>query len=153
MNSNQKGGRPKFFKGMRVYTPSRALATLTYVAPVVRSLREDTLELRRQRAAVRRLANSNRHDRDTLIAHQEAVTAVERAQLRCEETLEELKALDLWCQNPLEGIVLFPFAKGKQLAWFIFDLHDETPLQSWRFHSDSEDTRRPVSELAGVKSS
>jgi hypothetical protein len=153
MNSNQKGARPKFFKGMRVYTPARAVETLPYVTHVVRSLREHALEMRQQRAVVRRLAASSRQDRDTLIAHQEAVAAVDRAQHRYEETLEELKALDVWCQNALDGVVLFPFAKGKQLAWFIFDLHEETPLQSWRFHSDPEDTRRPVSELSSVKSS
>jgi hypothetical protein len=37
-----------------------------------------------------------------------------------------------------------PFVHDEQLAWYIFDLFDAPAFRFWRFQSDPEDTRRPI---------
>ena len=43
---------------------------------------------------------------------------------------------------PNFAVALVPFLYDEQLAWFVYDLHDPSGLRFWRYHSDSDDTRR-----------
>ncbi len=152
MNPNPKRARRQYFKGMRVFTHSRAMATLPYLTHIVRSVRERALELRQLRRQVQLLdARPGQPTRDTLIALEEARTASDRVRAEYEEALLELRSLDILCQDPIRGEVLLPFPHGKQLAWFIFDLFEELPLRTWRYHSDAQDVRRPITELNTIK--
>jgi hypothetical protein len=54
----------------------------------------------------------------------------------------ELGALDVALHDALQGVALVPFVHEDQLAWFVYDIHDTAGLRFWRYHSDSEDTRR-----------
>ena len=42
---------------------------------------------------------------------------------------------------------MVPFIYNGQLAWFVFDLFDDSdPLRFWRYHQDPLETRRPIAE-------
>ncbi len=69
------------------------------------------------------------------------------AEDRLDEALEELHTLDTYCVDPVAGLALIPFAEHDRLAWFIYDLFDEQPLRTWRYHTDPLEKRRSVSEL------
>src|SRR4051794_40188952 len=144
MNPNQKGAR-KNQRGLRLWSHPRALAALPYVRSVLRSLREHRLEVQQQRRNARRIADRpGRPDRAALVAHQDALQAAQRADLRYEETLKELQNLGITCLDPIKGQALFPFVHKKRLAWFLFDLFETEPLRFWRYQDDPEDVRRPV---------
>jgi hypothetical protein len=80
------------------------------------------------------------------VARADADQAAREARQRFREALEELEALDTFCLDPLSGQALIPFVQEEQLAWYLFDLFDSKPLRYWRYHTDPEETRRPVSE-------
>ena len=46
--------------------------------------------------------------------------------------------------NPTRGQALIPFVHQEQLAWYIFDLFDPKLFRFWRYQTDPEDTRRPI---------
>jgi len=144
MNSNQKGAK-RHHKGLRLWTHERALASLPYVASVVRSLREHRLEAQQQRTRARRLADRpGRPDRATMIAHQEALKEAQRAETRFDEALKELQTLGVTCLDAVKGQALFPFVQKKRLAWFLFDLFDAEPVRFWRYQDDPADVRRAI---------
>jgi len=37
-----------------------------------------------------------------------------------------------------------PFVHDGELAWYIFDLFDGNHFRFWRYQSDPEETRRPI---------
>jgi hypothetical protein len=144
MNPNQKGAR-RHHKGLRLWTHARALGALPYLASVVRSLREHRLDLRRHRLEARRLADRpGRPDRARLLAGQHALNEAREAEVRYEEALKELRALEVTSLDAVRGQALIPFLHKKKLAWFVFDLFDPEPLRFWRYQDDPVDLRRPV---------
>jgi hypothetical protein len=147
MNRHQKGTKRRR-QILRLWTRAQALEALPYVRSIVRSLREHHLEVLRQRRDARRLADRpGRPGREALIAHQEALQGEARASQAFQHSLDELQSLDVYCLDPVRGEALIPFIRDEQLAWFVFDLFDDEPLRSWRFHSDPPETRRPAAEL------
>ncbi len=48
--------------------------------------------------------------------------------------------------DPVHGQALVPFVHEEQLAWYVFDLFDPQPLRFWRFQSDPDETRRPLTQ-------
>ena len=46
--------------------------------------------------------------------------------------------------DPGRGVALVPFLQDNQPAWYVFDLFDSQPIRSWRYQSDPEATRRPL---------
>ena len=144
MNPNPKGAR-RSHKGLRLWTHARALAALSYVAPVLRSLRDHWIEMRSQRRRVRALTNRpGRLDRAAMIAQQEAMHEASKASAAYADAQKELQALEITCVDPIRGQALFPFMYKKKLAWFLFDLFEEHPLSYWRYQDDPVDVRRPV---------
>jgi hypothetical protein len=138
-------------QALQVWTPKQARAALPYITSVMRSLREHKLEAQAHQRRAEKLAGlPGRPDRDALIALEEARTAGAHAQERFETTLHELHSLDVYCLDPIAGTALIPFVHDKQLAWFVYDLFAPEALDTWRFHSDPLEMRRPVDELKKV---
>ena len=68
------------------------------------------------------------------------------AQEQLEEAIHELVAMDVYSIDPARGFALIPFAQGKDLAWYVFDLFDRDGIATWRFDNDPPQTRRPIAE-------
>ena len=147
MKRHPKGAKERQ-QTIQVWTYEQAQAAIPYISSVVRSLREHGLEaLARQRQARALADRPGRPDRSTLIAQQEAEQACRRAEEQFREAAEELQALDVYSLDPIQGQALVPFVHNEQLAWYIFDLHDPQPFRFWRYQSDPDDTRRPVTPM------
>jgi hypothetical protein len=130
---------------IQVWTYTQAQAAAPYVGSIVRSIREHALEALLHHRTFRRLSDRpGRPDRSAIIAQKEAEEQARRADDRFHEAVNELEELDVFCLDPIQGQALIPFVLDEQLAWYIFDLHDAVPFRFWRFQSDPEDTRRPV---------
>jgi hypothetical protein len=149
MKRNQRGAKRRR-RQIRVWTLEQTRAALPYLSSVVRSLREHRLEAVAQHRSAERLAHRpGRPDRDTLIAHAEAVKAAAHADERFRETLAELEALDIFLTDPIAGQALIPFAHDENLAWYVYDAFDPEPVRFWRYHTDPLETRRPLAEIEG----
>jgi hypothetical protein len=132
----------------RVWTLSEARAAAPYLASIVRSIREYALEIRAQRRLFKRLSDKpGRPTRVDLIDLQEADRAARHAEEHLREASSELEALDIHSLDAAQGTAIVPFVQDGQLAWYIFDLFDERPFRSWRFHTDPDSTRRHLTAL------
>lgn len=131
-----------------IWTFAQSKQAVPFIASIVRSLRENRLETRRHQREAERLAEKpGRPDRHDIIAHQEALRDAQHADARFQDALQELHALGVYCQDPIRGLALIPFVNEHLLAWFVFDLFDAEQLVCWRYHADSEETRRPLNEV------
>ena len=134
---------------LRLWTYEAALSAVPYLRAVVRSLREHWLQLHSARRQIQRLDfRPGRPDRQTLIRRAEAVQELDQADRKLEETFDELKAIDVFCLDPAQGLALIPFGKGDELAWYVFDLFAPQGLEAWRFHGDPLEMRRPLEQNA-----
>ena len=146
----QSDQQPEPSTTQRLWTYEAALRAVPYLRAVVRSLREQWLHVRSVRRQIRRLdARPGRPDRQTLIRRAVAVQELDQADTQLEETFDELKAIDVFCLDPAEGLALIPFGEGEELAWYVFDLFAPQGLEAWRFHGDPLETRRPLEQNAG----
>jgi hypothetical protein len=153
MKKRPSGKAKKRRNAVQVWTSTQARSLVPYLKSVVASLREHTVQARQSHRTAERLANKpGRPDRDTLINQSEARRAADRADEAASAALAELEALDIYCLDPLAGQVLVPTVHDDQLAWFVYDHFDKFPLQSWRYHTDPLETRRPVAELERMSS-
>ncbi len=144
MKRNSKGAKQRR-KTIQVWTLAQAKSAAPYLISVVRSLRERTLEGLAGRRRLRQIdERPGRPDRDALIAKQEADADARRAEESASQAADELLALDIQPLDPVRGQALVPFVHEEQLAWYVFDLFDPQPFRFWRFQSDPDDTRRPV---------
>ena len=135
--------------GLHLWTYEAALRAVPYLRAVVRSLREHWLHLQSARRQIERLdSRPGRPDRQTLIRRAVAVQELDQADRQLEETFDELKAIDVYCLDPAQGLALIPFGKGDELAWYVFDLFSPQGLEGWRLHSDPLETRRPLEQNA-----
>jgi hypothetical protein len=131
---------------LRLWTLAEARAAAPYIASVVRSIREHALEGGSQRHLLKALSEKpGRPDRAALIASQETTRRLHRAEEQLQEAIDELEQLDVYCLDPVGGQALVPFVHEEQLAWYIFDLFDNSYFRSWRYQSDPEETRRKLS--------
>ena len=132
------------------WTYEAALRAVPYLRVVARSLREHWLHLKAARRQIERLdSRPGRPDRQTLIRRAVAVQELDQADIKLEETFDELKAIDVDCLDPAQGLALIPFGKGDELAWYVFDLFSPQGLEAWRFHGDPLEMRRPLEQNAG----
>ena len=146
----QSDQRPEPIATPRLWTFEAALSAVPYLRAVVRSLREQWLHVRSVRRQIRRLdARPGRPDRQTLIRRALAVQELDHADAQLEETFDELKAIDVFCLDPAQGLALIPFGKRDELAWYVFDLFSPQSLEAWRFHGDPLEMRRPLGQNAG----
>ena len=144
MKRNPKKARQRQ-QSLQVWTYAQAQAAIPYVASVVRSLREHALTaLACQRKLEQIAKRPGRPDRTILIDQQEQERQLRQAESQLHDAAEELEALDVYTFDPIQGLALVPFVHDDQLAWFIFDVFDSQPFRFWRFQSDPDETRRPV---------
>jgi hypothetical protein len=130
---------------IRVWTLSEARNARPYLESVVRSLREHSLEVIALRQRVQRLSERpGRPSRRELIELHDAQAELRRADARMHESAQELAELDVFSLDPVQGTALVPFQHEDQLAWYIFNAFDTDPFRFWRFQTDPEDTRRPL---------
>ncbi|MSR32930.1 MAG: DUF2203 family protein [Gemmataceae bacterium] len=132
-------------KVIQVWSYPQAKKAFPYLMEVTRSLRDNYLEMRSAKHRGSRIENSGQHrSRHDFIILQEANDAESRATDRYEQDVEELGALGIFVVSPLEGLIAVPFVEEGQLAWFLVDLHADTPMKYWRFQSDPLEERRPI---------
>jgi hypothetical protein len=130
---------------LQVWSLNQARGAIPYLTSVLRSMREHVLQALAANHRARRLAaKPGRTNRRDLIALQEAEREARQAEFRFQEAAGELEELDVFTLDPIRGQALIPFVQDEQLAWFIFDLFDNKPFRFWRFQSDPEETRRPI---------
>jgi hypothetical protein len=147
MKRQPKGAKQRS-RSIQVWTYAQAQTALPYVTAVVRSLREYALEAIAHRRRLQQLNDKpGRPDRATLVAMQEAERLAILAEERFEDAAEELQELDIYSLDAIQGTALVPFVHKDELAWYIFDLFDSRPLSFWRFQSDPDDTRRPITSM------
>jgi hypothetical protein len=144
MKRNSKGAKQRR-RTIQVGTLAQAKSAAPYLSSIVRSLREHTLEGLACRRRLRHIdERPGRPDRDALIAVHETQADARRAEESASQDADELLALDIQPLDAVHGQVLVPFVHEEQLAWYVFDLFDPQPIRFWRFQSDPDDTRRPV---------
>jgi len=144
MKRNHKSAKAKS-EAIQVWTFAQAQAAVPYITSILRSQREHALDVQRHKTTSDKLAQRpGRPNRDHLIAEQEAKRELAAAEQSFQEAVDELQALDVYTLDPIRGQALVPFVHDEQLAWYIFDLFDGTPFRFWRFQSDPDDTRRPI---------
>jgi hypothetical protein len=135
---------------LHLWTYGAALRAVPYLRVVARSLREHWLHLQAVRRQIQRLdSRPGRPDGQTLIRRSLAVQELDQAGIKLGETIDELKAIDVYCLDPAQGLALIPFGKGDELAWYVFDLFSPQGLEAWRFHADPLEMRRPLEQNAG----
>jgi hypothetical protein len=133
-----------------LWTYEAALSAVPYLRAVVRSLREHWLHVQSVRRQIQRLdSRPGRPDRQALTGASAAVGELDQAVIRLEETFVELKAIDVYCIDPVNGLAMIPFGKGDELAWYVFDLFSPQGLEAWRFHGDPLEMRRPLEQNTG----
>ena len=147
----QTDQQPEPSATQRLWTYEAALRAIPYLRAVVRSLREHWLHVQSTRRQIERLdSRPGRPDRQTLVRRAVAVKDLDQADIQLEDTFDELKAIDVFCLHPAQGVALIPFGKGDELAWYVFDLFAPQGVDAWRFHGDPLETRRPLEENAGL---
>ena len=146
----QTDQQPEPSATQRLWTYEAALRAIPYLSAVVRSLREHWLHVQSVRRQIQRLdSRPGRPDRQTLIRRAGAVQELDQADFKVEETFDELKAIDVFCLDPAQGLALLPFGKGDELDWYVFDLFSPQGVEAWRLHGDPLETRWPLEQNAG----
>jgi hypothetical protein len=134
---------------VRVWTYDEARKAVPYITGVMQSIRDNRIEAMNHDRQAKRLANRpGRPDRHQLVAQADTARLSREADIRCDESLGELHAIDVFCADPIRGEAFIPFLQENKLAWFVFDLFDEEDrIKQWRYHDDPLDTRRPIREM------
>jgi hypothetical protein len=131
----------------RPWAFEEAQAAAPYLSSLARSLREHYLAILAKWREVQLLKQRHgRPDRRALIAEQEARRDLHEAEQGYQGALDELSALNVYPVDPGQGVALVPFVQDDQPAWYVFDLFDSRPIRSWRYRSDPEATRRPLTD-------
>jgi hypothetical protein len=146
----QSDQQPEPSTALHLWTYEAALSAVPYLHAVVRSLREHWLHVQSARRQTQRLdSRPGRPDRQTLIRRAAVVQELGQADIQFEEASDELKAIDVSCPDPAQGVALIPFGKGDEFAWYVFNLFAPQGLEAWRFHGDPPKMRRPLGQNAG----
>jgi hypothetical protein len=117
-----------------------------YLNRVIGSLRDEWLDLQQHQLRAKRLAEK-RPDRATLIDIEDAHRDSDRASENFRGALRELRKIDVFLLDPIQGLAFIPFQRDEELAWMIFDRFDENGLIGWRWHKDPLEMRRPLTEI------
>jgi hypothetical protein len=138
-------GAKKTRDTLQVWSLNQARAAIPYLSSVLRSMREHVLVALAANHRAKRIATKpGRTTRLDMVAIHEAEHEARQAEARFQEAAGELEEIDVFTLDPVRGQALIPFVQDEQLAWYIFDLFDNKPFRFWRFQSDPEDTRRPI---------
>jgi hypothetical protein len=85
-----------------------------------------------------------------LIRRAAAITELEHADIKLEETITELEAIGVYSLDPAQGLALIPFRQGDELAWYVFDVFAPQGLEAWRLDGDPLERRRPLEQSADL---
>lgn len=133
---------------LRLWTYDEANKALPYLRGVTQSLRDHWLDMQQAKQGIQRIdSRPGRPDRKALISRQEAVRSADIAESELEDDLRELQNLSIYSLDPGRGLALVPFRQGNELAWYVFDLFAPKGLESWRFHEDPVEMRRPLEQI------
>jgi len=136
---------PRGLRVLRLWEQADAARAVPYLRSVVGSLREHWLEAQSKRRDRERLDRQpGRADRQRILAGQELHATQEAAEDRFNDAVQELVRIDVYLVDPVQGVVLIPFRKDDDLAWYVFDQFDEHGLAGWRYHSDPMEQCRPL---------
>ena len=147
MNRNGSGSKKKA-QEIHVWTYDEAKKAVPYISSIMRSLRDERLEVQSLQRQVDLLEKKpGRPGRSALLAQAEVKRQAGEAEGRFDDSLRELFGLDIFCIDPITGQAMIPFLRAEKLAWFVFDLFDEEDyLKQWRYHDDAMEKRRPIAE-------
>jgi len=134
---------------MRLWKYPEALKARPYLQRVLGSLRDDWLQLQQHQLDESRLAEK-KANRTNLIGLEEARKESHRASERFRDSLRELRKIDVFLLDPVQGIAFIPFQREEELAWMVYDRFDENGLIGWRLHSDPIEQRRPIGEITEI---
>jgi len=146
---NRSRRKSRRIRVMRLWKYPEAVKARPYLSGVLGSLRDDWLDLQQQQLNEERLADK-KADRTTLIRLEDTRKASHRASERFRDSLRELRKIDVFLLDPVQGIAFIPFQKEEELAWMIYDRFDENGLVAWRLHSDPIEQRRPIEEITAL---
>jgi hypothetical protein len=134
---------------LRLWSQTDAIRAVPYLRAVVGSMREHWLDAQSKRRDRQRLdRRPGRSDRARILAGEELDVARAKAEDRFDEAVQELMRIDVYLVDPVQGVVLIPFRKEDDLAWYVFDVFDERGLAGWRYHSDPLEECRPLDGAA-----
>lgn len=133
-------------KVIRLWNYPDAHRAIPYLRNVLDGIRGNYLEAVRHRLAVNRLSEK-KPDRETLMALDDARKELGSAEDSFKDSHRELRKLDVFLLDPLNGIALVPTQRDEELAWIVFELFDKAGLTGWRWHKDEFDVRRPLADL------
>ena len=139
-------GKSRRMKVIRLWNYPEAARAVPYLRSVLESLRVNYIDALRHRQDVQKLSDK-RPDRATLIALDDARKELEHSEDAFKDNHRELRKLDVFLLDPLNGIALVPTQKDEELAWMVFDTYDNAGIVGWRWHKDPFETRRGVEEL------
>jgi len=148
MKRRKRTKRNRSMRVIRLWNHPEALKALPYFRSITNSLRDQWLEVQSKRLDHQRLGRIVRPSRSELIALEDTAAAQDKAEDAFNESLEELMRMDVFLLDPVHGLALIPFQQDDELAWYVFDLHDDAGLSAWRFHKDPIEMRRPMPEDA-----
>lgn len=143
---NRSRRKSRRIRVMRLWKYPEAIKARPYLHRVLGSLRDDWLQLQQHQLDESRLAQK-KADRTTLIGLEDARKESHRASERFRDSLRELRKIDVFLLDPVQGIAFIPFQRDEELAWMIYDRFDENGLIGWRLHSDPIEERRPIDEI------
>ncbi len=131
-----------------VWTYEQANLAVPYIRSILRSLREQFLNLQSLQLRAQRLANKpGRPTREQILNQEETAREADRVEDSLSETVDELTFLNIHCVEPSQGVAMIPFVQRDELAWLVFDLFGEQHLTGWRFHHDELSRRRSLDDL------
>lgn len=139
--------RPRPMRVIRLWTYPQADKALPYIRAITTSLRQHWLDARSKKQLLERIEKKpGPVDRDTLLTKSDTEAEHTKSEDAFSDALQELMNMDVFLMDPVQGVALIPFNKDNGLAWFIFDLFEENTLNSWRFHEDPLEMKRPIEE-------
>lgn len=147
MKRPRKAKKSRRLKVIRLWNYPEATRATPYLRSVLTSLREDYLASLKQRLEIER-RSAGKPDRASLIAVDEARKELNRAEAAFHDSHSELRDIDVFLLDPLEGVALIPCQKDEELAWMVFENHDPDGFVAWRWHKDDFTIRRPLKDLA-----
>ncbi len=138
--------RPKKSRRLRVirlWKRHEADKAIPYLHSVIRSLRDHWLDTQRLNVTVQRL-HDKKADRATLIEIADSEKEQFQVSGKFKDAMRELRKIDVFLLDPVQGLALIPFQIGEELAWYVFDMFEEKGLVGWRYHQDALEIRRPL---------
>lgn len=133
-------------KVIRLWNYPDAVRATPYVRSVLKSIRTHYLDSLRHRLAINRLSEQ-KANRENLIALDDARKELDRSEDAFKESHRDLRKIDIFLLDPLEGFALIPFQRDEELAWMVFEQFDSEGVVGWRWHKDDLEVRRSLKDL------